>query len=64
MAIIYDATAGFIDTDLCKHDYTYNGPNGQMDSDTVTTPDGATKFKKTFTFTAMGLSSESAWIKQ
>jgi hypothetical protein len=64
VAIIYDATAGFIDTDVCQHDYTNNGPNGQMDTDTVTAPDGVTKFKKTFTFTAMGLASESAWIKQ
>lgn len=64
MAIIYDATVGFIDTDLCEHRYTYNGPNGAMDSDTCVASDNVTMYKKTFVFTGTNLTSETAWIKQ
>lgn len=64
MAIIYDAGSGFIDTELCEHRYTYNGPSGALDSDTCVADDGVTFFKKTYTFFQNDVIKESRWIKQ
>jgi len=64
MAIIYDATVGFVDTDLCEHRFTYNGPNGAMDSETCVANDGVTLFKRTFTYYQNNIIIESKWVKQ
>ncbi len=44
------------------HVYTYNG-DGTINTDTVTTSDGAV-YVKTYSYTTGNLTGETAWVKQ
>jgi len=58
-----DSTGNFpLNPDALPHVYTYNGPNGAIDTDTCT--NGTLTWKKTYTYTASNLTGESAWVKQ
>lgn len=63
MALLKNGFTGlFVDTDALSHVYTFNGPDGAIDSDTVT--DGHWTWKKTYNYTGTQLSSETEWVKQ
>ena len=64
MTMLYDPTTGaMIPVDLgnMTHVYTYGGPNGAIDTDTVTF--GSLQFRKTYTYTGSNMTGESAWVK-
>lgn len=63
MSMLYDQSIyGYFETDNATHTYTYNGPNGAIDTDTVT--NGANSWKKTYTYTGSNMTGESGWVKQ
>lgn len=50
------------DPDALPHVYTYNGPGGKMDTETIT--DGSFSWRKTYTYDGSGnMTSETAWVK-
>ena len=65
MATLIDPANGaqlFVDLNDVPHVYTYGGPSGAMDTDTITV--GSLTFRKTYTYTGSVLTGESKWVKQ
>jgi hypothetical protein len=65
MTLLSKTTSGFTDTDNCEVHYTYNGPNGSMDTETAVSADGSASWKRTYTYDANGkLTIISKWVLQ
>lgn len=63
MSLLYDpASLGYFETDNEQHTYTYNGPNGAIDTDTVTY--NGNNWKKTYTYTGQNFTGETKWVMQ
>jgi len=61
--MIYDPKSGvYFDPDDASHVYTFAGPGGAVDTDTLTYNGGT--WVKTYIYTGSALTSETTWVKQ
>lgn len=60
--MIYDPKGGiYFNPNDAAHVYTYNGPGGAVDTDTLTYNGGT--WRKTYTYTGSLLTGETIWVK-
>lgn len=60
--MIYDSRSGiYFEPNDASHVYTYAGPGGAIDTDTITY--NGQQWRKTYTYTGSVMTGESAWVK-